>query len=55
MNPRGRLIEMLNSERRILDNKTTLEAIDQIKKNGEEEFHTSYPYIYFQLCMLSPH
>tara|TARA_Y100000739_G_scaffold46328_1_gene35787 strand:+ start:7 stop:1518 length:1512 start_codon:yes stop_codon:yes gene_type:complete len=42
--PRGRLIEMLNSERRILDNKTTLEAIDQIKKNGEEEFHTSVVY-----------
>ena len=42
--PRGRLIEMLNSERRILDNKTTLEAIDQIKKNGEEKFHTSVVY-----------
>jgi len=35
---------MLNSERRILDNKTTLEAIDQIKKNGEEKFHTSVVY-----------
>ena len=41
---RGRLIEMLNSERRILDKQTTIQAIEQIKKNGEEKSYTSVVY-----------
>ena len=36
---RGRFVEMLNSERRVLDKQTTIQAIEQIKKNGEEN-HT---------------
>ncbi len=38
---RGRLIEVLNTERRFLDEKTTLEALAQITENREENAYTS--------------
>ena len=38
---KGRLIEMLNTERRSLDQEITLQALNQIKENGEENTYTS--------------
>ena len=41
---RARLIEMLNTERRFLDKKTTIEALEQIKENNEEKSYASVVY-----------